>query len=520
MSDFFADEKRKLQKLASARWLCSIPCLSILLLVLAIVFDSHNRIMVAGSLWAYCTGVLCFFVAMLTLFVSWYLLISKQEYLREYKGKKDKYVYLPSFFGHLFLIAGYFFLNANTFSQVFENGQWEHIFKALIPFLVIMPFAYFLGYSLRTNYDYSGSVRGTIVYLIYSLIHLLLYVGDAFISGYRWTSVFEVSALLLYFTAYGFFFSNVTIDFAEKNLTQKPQDVQLEYLRRIDERTSSIDLKVDEISQGINALTSNILKRKEEFANDCFRIGSLTEEQLEIMRADFVNDIAGSVIDTVYKESASVDYEESLLKGMFGSHWKMLDEYTKKALISAKVFFKNCSGMAYAGLDHSGIIVSASSALENELKRRIFLGFQQFLQKKYGAPSCGKWPEIMTYRDSNGKIIPNNSFSLGTFKHILKLNGRGETDLQEYISSILSNRYRGLGLSAFTDKGNGYESFKTRCENVRLTYRNAAAHTEPVNRAQAEACCNDIIGPSEASEKIGQVQGLLYDLVQMTENFK
>lgn len=520
MSDFFADEKQKVRKLASEKWLCGIPFLSMLLLALAIVFDSHNRCIIAGSLWSYCVGVICFFVAMITLQISWLLLTTKKEYLRKYDGKKDKYVYLPCFFGQLFLIAGFFFLNANTVVQVFENGQWEHIFKALLPFFVITPFSYFLGYSGRTNYDYSESVRATVVYLIYCLIHLLLYIGDSLLSGFHWTSIFELLAVVLYFIAYGFFFSNVTIDSEEVAPAKKPQDIQLEYLRRIDERTSSIDEKVDEIAKGIQELALDIMKRKEEFATNSSGTVALTEEQLESMRASFVNETAETVIKAVYKESASVDYEEALLKGMFGPHWAKLDEYTKKALVSAKVFFKNCSGLMYSGLDHSGIIVSASSALENELKRRIFKGFQVFLNEKYGAPLCGKWPEIMTHKNNSGRLIPSNAFTLGSLKHILNLSGQSKSDLQEYLCSILSDKYKHLGISAFTDGGKDCESFKTRCENVRITYRNAAAHTEPVNRAQAEACCNDIIGPSEASEKIGQVQGLLYDLVQMTDKFQ
>lgn len=77
-----------------------------------------------------------------------------------------------------------------------------------------------------------------------------------------------------------------------------------------------------------------------------------------------------------------------------------------------------------------------------------------------------------------------------------------------------------MGISAFTAHESYKDSFVDRCEKIRISYRNVAAHTGLVDRSKAEACCNDIIGPNEASEKIGQVQGLLYDLVQMTENFK
>ena len=519
MLDFFAEEKQFLQKIANRKWLAVLPPVSIILLILAIVFDAENRIAITGSAWAYYVGVGCFFVGMAALALSWGLLITKRNQLKEYEGKYDRYVYIPCWVGQAILAVGFLFLNFHACMKLL-SGEWEYLFKAMAPIFAIGPLIFGFGfYSGAHTGKYTGIIAPTTVYLINSIIFTVWQCVDALVIGFCWTTVFETVSIALYIVSCGFLMVNLTIIIEETHTELNAEEIQLEYLRRIDAKTTSIDSKIDDISESISLLASNIIEQKKKFSADAERL-FLTEDQLEVFRTVFVSKMAESVISTVYKETTSVDYEESLLKGMFGSYWKTLDSYTQKALISAKVFLKTCSTASHAGLDYSGIIVSASAALENELKRRLFAGYQAFVHKKCGSPSCGKWPELMTFRHNSGNIVANNTFTLGSLRYMLEVQGEDKQLFEEYLETILGDNYKSYGLSIFTDKNGDSASFKARCENLRITYRNAAAHTALVNRSQAEACCKDIMGSNEASERIGRVQGLLYDLVQITANFR
>ena len=245
----------------------------------------------------------------------------------------------------------------------------------------------------------------------------------------------------------------------------------------------------------------------------------LNEEQIEQIQARFIEDTAEKLVSSLQDKSVSVEREEAFLKGMFGHYWEDLDAYTKKSLLSARVLFENCKGPEFSSLDHSGVVISATSALENEIKRRIFTGYQMFLKKEVGLPRNGGWPELMVFHTKNGDVVENKNLTLGSLPYLFECSDEDKQLFLKYLRKILSQKHVDLGMSAFLQKERNKESFVMRCEKVRKSYRNIAAHTVLVERAKAEACCNDIIGPNEASEKIGQVQGLLYDLVQMTENF-
>lgn len=246
----------------------------------------------------------------------------------------------------------------------------------------------------------------------------------------------------------------------------------------------------------------------------------LDETQVEQMQSRFIEETATKIIDSLQEKSVSVEKEEALLKGMFGEHWLKLDVYTRKSLLSARVLFNQCKGPEFASLDHSGVVVSATSALENELKRRLFTGFQTFMKNKLGTENYAEWPELLVFRSKKGDLLLNKSFPLGSLPYLFEGSDKDKKYLSEYLSSILSEQYADKGLLAFTTIKTGGDTFLNKCEKIRISFRNAAAHTGLVDRTKAEACCNAIIGPNEASEKIGQVQGLLYDLVQMTENYQ
>lgn len=277
--------------------------------------------------------------------------------------------------------------------------------------------------------------------------------------------------------------------------------------------------KQNETLDFLESIKDFVLEQKEAVPNEK-SLKYLSEDQIEQILSHLIEETTTGIIDKIYKNTSSVKKEEAQLQGLFGQYWMMLDEYTRKSMLSARVLLNNCSNPEFADLDHSGVVISASSALENEIKKRLFIGYKKFLHKKFGPSSSGKWPEITVFHNNKGETVENTNFTLGSLPYLFDGNERDKELLSEYLEKILTKKYKNNGIKNFTEGTDNSESFINKSENVRIHYRNDAAHTKYVARSKANKCCFEIIGQVEASEKIGRVQGLLYDLVQLTEDFK
>ena len=198
------------------------------------------------------------------------------------------------------------------------------------------------------------------------------------------------------------------------------QDAILGILSHISSNTDLIsEIRDDQIAviENLRTILEYVTEQKNSMPDER-TLRFLDEEQIELVREKFIHETAQRIINTLQEDIPSIDHEEGLLKEMFGTYWDKLDTYTRKALISAKVFFANCNRATYAVLDYSGIIVSATSALENELKRRFFTGYQKYLFSTCGTPSDGMWPESMLFYNRQGKAVKNNNFTLGSMPYI------------------------------------------------------------------------------------------------------
>lgn len=272
----------------------------------------------------------------------------------------------------------------------------------------------------------------------------------------------------------------------------------------------------------ISNIQSEICSQKASFPINC---------DDETRYQEFIELTSARICQTLYQTgSACVEHEESLLKGMFGAYWDTLDPFSRKALVSARVFLANCSSASYGGLDYSGVCISACSALENELKLRFFTGYKSYLLNRFKTDYVN-WPKSMIYDDR----LPNERFTIGSMPAIFGSMQRDEKTgrrsykpkmsitpeekklLDEYIRTILYDKNQDSRVF-YTQDEYGL-SFLDRCEDVRCIYRNTAAHTEAISFETATECCRDIIGIDgiSAATKVGQIQGLIYDLVKWTK---
>ena len=116
----------------------------------------------------------------------------------------------------------------------------------------------------------------------------------------------------------------------------------------------------------------------------------------------------------------------------------------------------------------------------------------------------------MKRNEETGKRFDNKNMSVTSEEKAL---------LNEYLKTIMNDK--GMDIQAFFKTDSTGLSFLDRCEDVRCVYRNTAAHTESLSIETATECCRDVIGVSgsAASKTVGQVQGLIYDLVRLTSYY-
>lgn len=257
---------------------------------------------------------------------------------------------------------------------------------------------------------------------------------------------------------------------------------------------------IKDISYQLSDLSTRINGIRDELNS-----GSLTDERI----AGFIKQASEEINRAVTGDKAFED-EETQLCCLFGDIWNCFDRYTQISLTSARVILSGCRN-AGGDMDFSGAVISSVSALENELQRRFFDGFQEFLTEKYGSPS-ELWHEAMLYRTYEGVLVTDKKaprFNMGLLPYIFNCKSEDERTLGLYLECISSR----------SQDREAFDSFIKGCEEVRIKYRNTAAHTSRVSRSDAEECCDRIIGASEASEELCRVQGLLFRLVTLTDRF-
>lgn len=238
-----------------------------------------------------------------------------------------------------------------------------------------------------------------------------------------------------------------------------------------------------------------------------------------------------------------VDKETEELRMLFGGIWNKLLPTTQASLISARVLWQSCIGITREDFDYSGICISSTSALECELRRWFYVGYQEYLIKVAGNPSemdpsdvWNAWPEELlnmdrkTYRKmvEDGRCSPMielgdaKSFTMGKLPYLFwnKKNRVTRDRMKEYLDTIFKEEYRQkpggtigtVDWIDFRSYKRDPHSFISDCDNIRDAYRNPAAHSGIVCRSDAEICCQRVIGRVDAYRHCSEVQGLIMTL--------
>lgn len=325
------------------------------------------------------------------------------------------------------------------------------------------------------------------------------------------------------------------IDIVKRGFTQEYEAASnaqvLSVLTDIQGRTVRIEDKLDGIIEYIETDLSSVISSARKKVQSC-------PEDDEAAVADFIESTSTYINQTMASTDALVEQETEQLKSLFGKSWDLLLPVSKASLISAGVLWKSCARITKPGFDFSGVCISATSALEMELKHIFYSGFQAFLEMRYGTPTTEKsvqvfrdWPEILLScsqyefqkKKGNAPLAKGNYFTLGKLPYILGKPEKFSNDekenllrsrLLEYLGTIVIDKYSNDPIGAFYT---AYDPncFVNKCEFINNAYRIKAAHTDVIEREQADDCYHQVIGKVDALKYTSDVTGLIIELYDM-----
>ena len=225
--------------------------------------------------------------------------------------------------------------------------------------------------------------------------------------------------------------------------------------------------------------------------------------------------------DQVYNEleqqaDLCIQRERLRLRELFGKHWDKLEKSSQNGLVSTAVLWSRLECIQEKEFDFRGVCITAVSALEQELGKRLFFGFQYRL-KEQEKVAYEAWPKVLLFENKDGSWKPNRRFTLGMLPYLFQADGSEEKQswLREYLASIVAECYQEDPLQPFVGKKEGERSFLERCEEVRKRYRNPSAHSGNISKKKAQECYIEVIGRREALQDQKEITGLLLQFMKI-----
>lgn len=268
-------------------------------------------------------------------------------------------------------------------------------------------------------------------------------------------------------------------------LSAKLETTWLEMKELVEAESKAINENIDNASEAL-------LKKFTEYC-------TIIQEETENKARDESN-------EHLYAEA------EGALKSKFGSTWAKLDYDSRIALISSRVLLAMVKGSEMRSMfDYSGIAISASSALENEL-------IEHFYQRSRRILDAGKIP----YKNWPA-CIKKNHFALGDFLHFIvgdkddgpKAYENRDMCLREIIKPQYIDPQKPVIDCIVSPISGQKSSFYDQCDDIRLKYRNPAAHAETVSKAKALSCCERIMGQYDAENQLDSTESVLILLFEL-----
>lgn len=306
----------------------------------------------------------------------------------------------------------------------------------------------------------------------------------------------------------------------------------------------------NELQQRLEGCTKDIIEAnsmKESKIDTAPEIKKMLEEEHEKLISDFISSMSMYINDSIKNSNALFEDERKHLLTMFGSGWSKLQSASQTSLVSAGVLWKSCSDITKVDFDFSGVCISATSALESELKKWFFIGFQNYMVSQYGVPDASNWQQTfrdwpdqlldiskkdyeskLRYNTNHGITDPitidlKTEFYLGSLPYLFGVRSGVTrkslliTRLNEYLKTIIIYNPDNARDLFLTPNSNIGMSLIDCCEVIRIQFRNPSAHVEVVDRTKAEECYHKVIGKIASYHYTHNVTGLLIEIMNLIQ---
>ena len=278
--------------------------------------------------------------------------------------------------------------------------------------------------------------------------------------------------------------------------TGKAQREIMDSLKKLEIITMDTNIRI----RGVEASLSDLQMK---LADEKRLLGPSGEEE-QMYR--FFERMESYIRKQTEQSGEAVKKKREYLSSLYGGSWNVLCEESRSALVSALVLMEQCEGITDPSFDYSGICISATSALEGEMKRIFSTLFTDYMHY------AGTEEDEIEFIGK--RIGKGNSFTLGSLPFALgvsdkqpeSVRSRIRTWMIPYLHEILVTDRPDV-IALFTEGED--HSFLSRSEFIRESYRNKAAHFNTLPKETAQACIRDVVGDAENEGFLRQMLGMI-----------
>ena len=271
-----------------------------------------------------------------------------------------------------------------------------------------------------------------------------------------------------------------------------------------------LNRKKKEINNLRTSFSSSSLIEKEELEKislfDSLKISFKSAfNNVKTMLIDEFNDLKEEfkdLHDKLVKETkkALTSFEKEKIKREVISlikqdNFNKLSEDSKSYLITGYYLYTSSNLNSISGADYSSIIITFSKILENELKRRYYYNYLNYLKlKNY---PLNEYPNQLLYINNNKlSIRKEHTIKLGNFEYMF--NGEKNSANQDNISSYTYDRTHDLIMLYTYNKEEVFTTYSINnykesidlllkvLSNTREVYRNIASHDKKVSKVDCD----------------------------------
>ena len=269
--------------------------------------------------------------------------------------------------------------------------------------------------------------------------------------------------------------------------------------------------KKKEINNLLTSFSSSSLIEKEElekislfdslkisFKSAFNNVKTMLIDEFNDLKEEF-KDLPDKLVSETKKALTSIEEEKikreviSLIKE---DNFNKLSEDSKSYLITGYYLYTSSNLNSISGADYSSIIITFSKILENELKRRYYYNYLNYLKlKNY---PLNEYPNQLLYINNNKlSIRKEHTIKLGNFEYMF--NGEKNSANQDNTSSYTYDRTHDLVMLYTYNKEEVFTSYSMDnykesidlllkvLSNTREVYRNIASHDKKVSKADCDS---------------------------------